>query len=128
MLHVAESIANVPYSVEHPCLVNIDGSPTRIMVAETDHCCPGFHRMDAWLNSRALQREGSVGNAGGKLSNAADIVAIAVEHLTEDPLVFLCPAKRRLPGVRRSASERHAKRDMKADRLGDRRERRQREA
>jgi aminoglycoside 3-N-acetyltransferase len=92
MLHVAEAVAGVPYSVEHPCVVEVDGVPARVMIAETDHCCRGFTRMDAWLDARGLQREGRVGNAVAKLAGAQDLVAVAVLHLAEDPLVFLCPA------------------------------------
>lgn len=91
-LHVAESIAGVPYSVEHPCIVEVDGKATRVMVAETDHCCSGFGKMDAWLRARGLQHEGKVGNADAKLADSRDIVAIAVEQLRKDPLVFLCSA------------------------------------
>ncbi len=93
LLHVAESIAGVPYSVEHPCLVDLDGRPTSIVIAETDHCCRGFSRMDAWLDARGLQREGPIAHAAAKLSKAKDIVAVALEHLAQDPLVFLCPAE-----------------------------------
>ncbi len=92
MLHVAEDIAKVPYRVEHPCVVEVDGVATRVMIAETDHCCRGFVRMDEWLRERGLQREGRVGHAAAKLARARDIIDVAVEHLTEDPLVFLCPA------------------------------------
>ncbi len=91
MLHVAESIARVPYSVEHPCVVLVDGAPERVMIPETDHCCRGFRRMDGWLVARELQREGKVGNASARLGEARDLVAVALEHLAEDPLVFLCP-------------------------------------
>jgi aminoglycoside 3-N-acetyltransferase len=91
MLHVAEDIACVPYRIEHPCVVEVDGAPARVMIAETDHCCRGFVRMDAWLDERGLQREGRVGNAVAKLMDAQQIVAVAVERLTENPLVFLCP-------------------------------------
>lgn len=92
LLHVAESIAGVPYSVEHPCLVDMDGKPARIMIAETDHCCRGFSRMDGWLEACGLQRQGPIGQATAKLSKAADVVAVALEHLAQDPLVFLCRA------------------------------------
>jgi aminoglycoside 3-N-acetyltransferase len=93
VLHVAESIAGVPYSVAHPCLVAApDGTPARVMIAETDHCCRAFRRMDAWLGARGLLREGQVGHARAKLAEARDLVAVAVEHLRADPLVFLCPA------------------------------------
>jgi aminoglycoside 3-N-acetyltransferase len=91
MLHVAEDIARVPYSVEHPCLVKVAGVPTRILVAEPDHCCRGFLRLDDWLESTGLQQEGLVGRARAKLMNAVDLVKVAVDHLQEDPLVFLCP-------------------------------------
>ncbi|MBX3224820.1 MAG: AAC(3) family N-acetyltransferase [Labilithrix sp.] len=89
-LHVAESIAGVPYSVEHPCVVEVDGVATTVMIPETDHCCAGFGRMDAWLSERGLQREGRIGNAHARLVDARDLVSVAVAHLTDDPLVFLC--------------------------------------
>jgi aminoglycoside 3-N-acetyltransferase len=92
VLHVAEDVAAVPYSVSHPCIVVVSGVPTRILVAETDHCCRGFRRIDEWLDGRGLQREAVVGRAHAKLADAADLVSVAVEHLKEDPLVFLCPA------------------------------------
>lgn len=94
-LHVAESVAGVPYSIEHPCVVEIDGVARRVMIAETDHCCRGFVRMDAWLDARGLQREGPVGYARAKLAESRDVVSVAVERLREDPLVFLCAPSER---------------------------------
>ena len=91
-LHLAESIARVPYSVEHPCVVEIDGVATTVMIAESDHCCIGFRQMDAWLRARGLQREGRVGSAHARLCEARDVVRVACEALEKDPLVFLCPA------------------------------------
>jgi aminoglycoside 3-N-acetyltransferase len=91
-LHVAESLARVPYSVRHPCRVAIDGRPTTILIAESDHCCRGFRRMDRWLGQRGLQREGRVGRATAKLADARDLVSVARDELADDPLVFLCPA------------------------------------
>jgi aminoglycoside 3-N-acetyltransferase len=90
-LHLAESIARVPYSVSHPCVVEIDGVQRTVMIAETDHCCTRFSLLDDWLRARGLQREGKVGNADARLCDSRDVVAVAVEHLTADPLVFLCP-------------------------------------
>jgi aminoglycoside 3-N-acetyltransferase len=92
MLHVAEDVAHVPYSIEHPCVVEIDGVATRVMVPETDHCCRGFRRMEAWLGALGRLRQGRVGNAQATLASARDIVAVAVQHLRGDPLCFLCPA------------------------------------
>jgi aminoglycoside 3-N-acetyltransferase len=90
VLHVAEDIAGVPYVVEHLCLMQVDGVPTRVAVPETDHCCRGFCQMNAWLSDRQLQREGFVASARAKLADAVDLVNVAVEHLKTDPLVFLC--------------------------------------
>jgi aminoglycoside 3-N-acetyltransferase len=92
VLHVAESIAKVPYSVAHPCVTLVDGVPERVMIPESDHCCRGFRRMDVWLGERGLSRMGKIGNANATLGDARDIVAVAVERLQKDPLVFLCPA------------------------------------
>jgi aminoglycoside 3-N-acetyltransferase len=89
-LHLAEALAGVPYSVSHPCVVEVDGLATTVLIAETDHCCRGFRFADRWLRDRDLQREGNVGNAPARLCGARDLVTVAVEHLTADPLVFLC--------------------------------------
>jgi aminoglycoside 3-N-acetyltransferase len=85
-LHLAEAIAGVPYSVSHPTVVDDEV----VMIAETDHCCVGFRQVDAWLGPR--QRQGKVGRADARLADARDIVAVALEHLARDPLVFLCAA------------------------------------
>lgn len=90
MLHVAESIAGVPYSVEHPAVVEIDGKAKTMMIAETDHCCRGFRQLDEWLEPRGLLRRGKVGNADARLVGARELVDVALEHLRADPLVFLC--------------------------------------
>ncbi|MET0594263.1 MAG: AAC(3) family N-acetyltransferase [Polyangiaceae bacterium] len=92
MLHVAESVASVPYSIAYPTIVEIDGVAKSVMIAETDHCCRGFCQMDAWLGARGLERRGVVGHAPATLARARDIVAVAVERLRMDPLVFLCRA------------------------------------
>jgi aminoglycoside 3-N-acetyltransferase len=90
-LHLAEALASVPYSISHPCVVEVDGLAQTVMIAETDHCCRGFRVADEWLRGRDLQHEARVGNAHARLCNARDLVFIAVEHLVADALVFLCP-------------------------------------
>jgi aminoglycoside 3-N-acetyltransferase len=90
-LHVAESIARVPYSVSHPCVVELDGVARTMMLPETDHCCVRFRLADDWLRARGLQREGKIGNALARLCNSRDVVAVAALHLASDPLIFLCP-------------------------------------
>ncbi|MGE5047182.1 MAG: AAC(3) family N-acetyltransferase [Deltaproteobacteria bacterium] len=94
-LHLAEALAQVPYSVEHPCVVMAGGEPRTIPVAETDHCCRRFNQMDAWLRDAGLQREGKVGHAHARLANSKDVVEMAVLRLRADPTVFLCPAGER---------------------------------
>ena len=113
-LHLAESLAGVPYSVEHPCVVVVDGNARTVPVAETDHCCRRFAQMDDWLrDGRAtalpapgrrpkagaleagLQREGPVGHAHARLAESRDVVEVAVRHLRADPTVFLCPPSAR---------------------------------
>jgi len=89
-LHLAESIARVPYSVSHPCIVVENGVARSVLIAETDHCCVNFRLAETWLRARGRQREGTVGNATARCCNAHDIVEIALEHLAANPLVFLC--------------------------------------
>ncbi|MFE8595493.1 AAC(3) family N-acetyltransferase [Archangium violaceum] len=90
-LHLAEAIAGVPYSIEHPCVVEVDGSARTVMIPETDHCCRGFNRVEAPLRARALQHEGFVGHAQARLCDSRAIVSVALELLASNPLVFLCP-------------------------------------
>src|SRR5690242_417743 len=90
-LHLAEALAGVPYSVEHPCVVVVDGEARTVPIAETDHCCHGFAQMDDWLREAGLQREGRVGHAHARLAYSRDVVEVAVRHLGADPLIFLCP-------------------------------------
>lgn len=84
--HLAEATAHVPYSISYPTVV----APGKTeMIAETDHCCVGFRKLDEWLGDR--QRIGLVGHATARLADSRAIVEVAVARLNEDPLVFLCP-------------------------------------
>jgi aminoglycoside 3-N-acetyltransferase len=89
-LHLAEAMAGVPYSVSHPCIVEIDGQATTVDIAETDHCCKRFALADEWLRASGAQREGPVGHGHARLADSKAIVAEAVRRLHEDPLLFLC--------------------------------------
>jgi aminoglycoside 3-N-acetyltransferase len=89
-LHLAEAVAKVPYFVSHPCVVEQDGVVRTIMVAETDHCCRGFRKADEWLRARGLQQEGRIGSAQARLCGSRELVGIAVERLTANPLIMLC--------------------------------------
>jgi aminoglycoside N3'-acetyltransferase len=91
-LHLAELLADVPYRVPRYCTVLQDGRPVRIDYAENDHCCQRFALADDWLRPRRLQSEGRVGHAHARLARARDLVRLALEHLAEDPIVFLHPA------------------------------------
>jgi aminoglycoside N3'-acetyltransferase len=88
-LHLAELLAGVPYRVPRHCTVIENGRPVRIDYGENDHCCERFALADQWLRSRGLQTEGRVGHAQARLARARDIVRVARQYLSEDPLVFL---------------------------------------
>jgi aminoglycoside 3-N-acetyltransferase len=112
-LHLAELMADVPYRLPKHCTVLQNGRPTRIDYGENDHCCQRFALADNWLRARGLQSEGTVGHAQGRpnarLARARDIVAVAIEHLRRDPLVFLHAAEngcRECDEARQSAEER----------------------
>jgi aminoglycoside N3'-acetyltransferase len=90
-LHLAELLAGVPYRVQRSCTVLQDGRPVRIEYGENDHCCERFALADAWLRERGLQSEGRVGHAHARLVRARDVVRLALEHLANDPLLFLHP-------------------------------------
>jgi aminoglycoside N3'-acetyltransferase len=90
-LHLAELIARVPYRLPKSITVLRDGVPVRIDYGENDHCCARFPLAGEWLRARGLQREGRVGHAPAILVRARDVVAVALEQLKRDPLVFLHP-------------------------------------
>ena len=96
-LHLAELIAGVPYRVPKYCTVNRGGVAVRVDYGENDHCCERFALLEAWLESRGLQREGEVGHAAARLVRSRDVVAVATERLAEDPLIFLHPPASRCP-------------------------------
>lgn len=88
-LHLAELLGAVPYGVQKHITVMQNGRPARIGYRENDHCCARFAFTDDWLRAGGLQREGAVGNAHARLARSRDIVAAALEHLAQDPLLFL---------------------------------------
>jgi aminoglycoside N3'-acetyltransferase len=92
-LHLAELLAGVPYRVPKRCTIVRDGRPVRIEYPENDHCCERFALADAWLSARGLQSERRVGHAHARLARARDIVAVALEHLERDLLLFLHPPR-----------------------------------
>ncbi len=94
-LHLAELLGGVPYRVPRHVTVLRGGRPARVEYGENDHCCERFALADGWLRARGLQREGRVGHAAARLARSRDVVAVALEHLARDPLVFLHPADAR---------------------------------
>lgn len=88
-LHLAELLAGVPYHVQKYCTMLQDERPVRINYEENDHCCERFKLADSWLREQGLQLEGCVGHAYARLARSRDIVKVALEHLTDDPLLFL---------------------------------------
>jgi aminoglycoside N3'-acetyltransferase len=90
-LHLAELFAGVPYRVPRHCTVLRDGRPAPVEYGENDHCCARFALADGWLRAGHLQSEGRVGHAHARLARARDVVAVTLEHLVNDPLLFLHP-------------------------------------
>ena len=88
-IHLAEILAGVPYRLPRHCTVVREGRPVRVEYGENDHCCARFALVDGWLRERGLQSEGSVGHAQARLARARDVVRVALEHLSREPLVFL---------------------------------------
>jgi aminoglycoside N3'-acetyltransferase len=88
-MHLAESMAGVPYASRKECVVLRDGVLTRVAYEETDHCCENFQRVDAWLRDRGLLTEGTVGYGAARLARASDVVRVAVGALREDAFAFL---------------------------------------
>ena len=90
-LHLAETLAGVPYRARKHCTVVRAGVPVRVDYDETDHCCARFAEVDPWLRERGLQRDGTVGRGSARLVRSVDLVRVAVERLQQDRFAFLHP-------------------------------------
>ncbi len=90
MMHLAEALAQVPYSISHPCVVGTVGQSSTVMIPETDHCCENFSLVEASLVASGQQTKGVVGHAQAKLVDAEAVIAAACAMLARDPLVYLC--------------------------------------
>lgn len=90
-VHLAELLGGVPYRVLKHCTVLQGGRRVRVEYGENDHCCARFSLLDDWLRERGQQREGPVGNGQARLVLSRDVVAVALERLARDPLIFLHP-------------------------------------
>jgi aminoglycoside N3'-acetyltransferase len=90
-LHLAECLAHVPYRLPKSITVLRDGRPTCVHYGENDHCCARFALADGWLRKRRMQSEGRVGHGTARLMRARDVVTLARERLSRDPLLFLHP-------------------------------------
>jgi aminoglycoside N3'-acetyltransferase len=88
-LHLAELMAEVPYRLHKHCTVTVHGRPVRVEYGENDHCCERFGFAEAWLRSRGLQAEGTIGAAHARLARSRDIVSVALDNLAQDRLIFL---------------------------------------
>ena len=90
-IHLAESLADVPYRVSKRARIMRNGQPESVEFWETDHCCTRFTLADDWLRSAGLQSEGAVGNADARLIGSRHLVEVVTEQLHRDPTLFLHP-------------------------------------
>lgn len=88
-VHLAESMAGVPYRAKKYATMREGGVEVRVAYEETDHCCEGFAQVDGWLRAQGLQREGAVGHGVGRRARASDVVRVAVEAIGREACVFL---------------------------------------
>ena len=91
-LHLAETLAGVPYRRSKHSTVLKDGQPVRVDYAMSDSCCQLFSQADNWLRSLGLQSEGHGGHAHARLARSKDVVEVATANLRRDPITFLHPA------------------------------------
>jgi aminoglycoside 3-N-acetyltransferase len=102
-IHLAEVLGGVRYRRPKYFTQLRDGAPARVDYLEIDHCCLRFNLVDSWLDERALQTRGRVGNADARLVRSRDVVEVVLEQLKQDDTVFLHP-----PGVDEQCDEARA--------------------
>lgn len=90
MLHLAEWIAGVPYSLPHHVTLADDaGQPRLRTYREPDHCCQLFRQAGNWLRAEGKQAENEAAHGTARLFSASDLIEVALPRLRRDPLVFL---------------------------------------
>jgi len=90
-LHLAESLADVPYLREAQLQVSEDdGTIRRVAVAKMAYGHREFIALDAGLRSSGLQRMGRIGDAVVRVVCADDLVRYGLDCLQRDPAAFLC--------------------------------------
>jgi aminoglycoside 3-N-acetyltransferase len=90
-VHLAENLAGVRYKLPKYATVMRDGQAVRHHYSEIDHFCAKFALLDSWLEARGHQQRGVVSGASARLVAARDVVAVALDHLRENEMVFLHP-------------------------------------
>ncbi|MGV3652392.1 MAG: aminoglycoside N(3)-acetyltransferase [Devosia sp.] len=88
-LHMAETLAGVPYWSRSFLTMERDGKPVRVAVDEPDHCCQRFSLADHWLAAEGRIAIGPAGHGTGRLMRSRDVVEAAVMRLRANALVFL---------------------------------------
>jgi aminoglycoside 3-N-acetyltransferase len=89
-VHLAESLAGVPYRLPHYVTVLTSGVATRVDYQEIDCCCQGFAQVGDWLQARGLERRGHVGEAHARLMRSRDVVEVTLQELAQDRTRLLC--------------------------------------
>jgi aminoglycoside 3-N-acetyltransferase len=90
-LHLAETLANVPYRLCDRVPVYLHGRIVWQEVWSRAVCGEGFTVVDPILDARGLQVHGLVGQAHARFMRQRAVVGIGVELLRENPLALLCP-------------------------------------
>jgi aminoglycoside 3-N-acetyltransferase len=90
-IHLAEAMSHVPYRRIKQLHVSQAGIAHQIEIAEIDHCCQNFRKIDQPLHECNQIRSGTVGQAQAQLMRSRDIVQVACDLLAADILTFLCP-------------------------------------
>ncbi|MEK3889314.1 AAC(3) family N-acetyltransferase [Bacillus sp. FSL K6-3431] len=90
MIHLAESLSNVPYRIASDMPVLRDGKVEKVSVPLINHCCQNFNKIEPLLKSSNLLSIHQIGNGMAQLMKAKDVVETACEQLNKNRYYFLC--------------------------------------
>jgi aminoglycoside 3-N-acetyltransferase len=94
--HVAEDVADVPYSRDLMVkVVEADGTVNRLVkINKFPYGHREFIKWDPWLYEMGLMKVGQVGQAVARLMRADHLLDFALRRLQEDQAAFLCEKPR----------------------------------
>ncbi|MCJ8009809.1 AAC(3) family N-acetyltransferase [Lederbergia wuyishanensis] len=90
MIHLAESLNEVPYRTYSTVLSSNNGKVEKLEVPIINHCCQNFNKMESLLKEEDYLTIQKIGKCICQFMKASDVIELASVQLKKNPFYFLC--------------------------------------